>query len=217
MKKLALCLAILVIPSLSFSQVPRGVFSIANSGKPPLASVLANPNVDGITVRQDWAALEPTEGDYDFSFLDSAIASCAASNKQVLLRIGTQAAKPAWVTDAVAAAGGSFFTFLDTSGTPTTIPVFWDPTFLAKKTAMIAALGAHLANNPTITIVSASFANAISEDWNVPHSPTDVTNWLALGYTTDKLLAARPANHRRHHDRFPQPDCDHGGRRERAR
>jgi hypothetical protein len=26
----------------------------------------------------------------------------------------------------------------------TTIPVFWDPTFLAKKKAMITALGAHL-------------------------------------------------------------------------
>jgi hypothetical protein len=187
--KAALYAAMLAIPSLSFSQVPRGVFSIANSGKLPLDAVLANPNVDGITVRQDWATLEPTEGNFDFSFLDSAVAACAGSGKQVLLRIGTQAGKPAWVTAAVAAAGGSFFSF-DNNGTPTTIPVFWDPTFLAKKTAMIAALGAHFTSNATVTLVEASFANAVSEDWNVPHAPEDVNNWLALGYTADKLLAA---------------------------
>ncbi|MGH8094124.1 MAG: beta-galactosidase [Chthoniobacterales bacterium] len=171
-------------------EVPRGVFSIANSGKLPLSSVLSSPNVDGITLRQDWSGLEPTEGNFDFSFLDSAVAACAGSGKQILLRIGTQAGKPAWVNDAVTAAGGSFFSFVATDGTPMTIPVFWDPTFLAKKTAMISALGAHFTNNPSIKVVSASFANAISEDWNVPHTPTDVTNWLALGYTTDKLLAA---------------------------
>jgi hypothetical protein len=187
--KVALCGAILVIPNLSFSDVPRGVFSIANNLKVPLPSVLANPNVDGITLRQDWASLEPTEHNFDFSFLDSAVALCAASNKQVLIRISTQSSKPAWVTAAVAAAGGSFFSF-DDNGTTITIPVFWDPTFLAKKTAMIAALGAHFTNNPTVKIVCASFANSASEDWSVPHTQVDVANWLALGYTTDKLLAA---------------------------
>lgn len=60
----------------------------------------------------------------------------------------------------------------------TTIPVFWDPTYLQKKKNMICALGAHFADFPTpenrtVKIVSASFANATSEDWNVPHDPTE--------------------------------------------
>ena len=88
--------AMLAIPSLSFSQVPRGVFSIANSGKLPEDAVLANPNVDGITVRQDWAALEPTEGNFDFSLLDSAVArapvptnkSCCESARKPPSRLG---------------------------------------------------------------------------------------------------------------------------------
>lgn len=73
--------------------------------------------------------------------LDSEVARAAAAGKIVLLRINTHFAKPEWVTNAVAQAGGTFFTF-DKDGVPTTIPVFWDPTFLAKKKAMIAALGA---------------------------------------------------------------------------
>jgi hypothetical protein len=101
----------------------------------------------------------------------------------------TQAGKPQWVTDAVSNAGGLFFTF-DNNGTPTSIPVFWDPTYLAKKKAMIAALGAHFAHNPTVKIVSASFANSSSEDWSVPHTQDAVTQWLSLGYTSEKMLDA---------------------------
>ncbi|MEO6971147.1 MAG: beta-galactosidase, partial [Chthoniobacterales bacterium] len=187
--RVASCAGICAISSLSAAEVPRGVFSIANVGKDPLPGVLANPNVDGISVRQDWASLEPTEGNFDFSYLDSAVASSAASGKMVLLRIGTQSPKPAWVNAAITAAGGTFFSFLD-NGTPTTIPVFWDPTFLAKKKAMIAALGAHFTNNPSVKVVVASFANSSSEDWSVPHTSIDVVNWFAVGYTTDKFLAA---------------------------
>ncbi|MGI8890911.1 MAG: beta-galactosidase [Chthoniobacterales bacterium] len=148
-----------------------------------------NPAVDGISLRQDWADLEPSEGVFSWTFLDSEVARAAAAGKQVLLRINTQAHKPAWVNDAVVEAGGSFFTFSD-SGIETTIPVFWDPTFLAKKKAMIAAVGAHFTKNPAITIVWASFANANSEDWAVPHTTADITQWSALGYTTEKMLDA---------------------------
>ena len=182
--------ALFALPERSGAQVvPMGVFSIANSGKQPQAAVLANPDVDGVTLRQDWASLEPTEGNFDFSFLDTAVASVGAVGKKVLLRIGTQSGKPAWVTTAVQNAQGVFFTF-SANGATTTIPVFWDPTYLAKKTAMIAALGAHFTNNPTVAVVVASFANANSEDWSVPHTAPDVINWLALGYTSDKLIGA---------------------------
>ncbi len=171
------------------ADVPRGVFSLSPSGVACRAPVLSNPNIDGVSIREDWKDLEPTEGVYDWSFLDSEIARVAAAGKQVLLRINTQSTKPAWVTSAVSEAGGRFFTG-DNDGVQITIPVFWDPTFLAKKKAMIAALGAHFTHNTAIRIVWTSFANAESEDWSVPHTPADVANWFALGYTSEKMLDA---------------------------
>jgi len=171
------------------AQIPQGVFSIANLGLAPQDEVLTDPNVDGVTVRLNWSTLEPTEGQYDFSYIDTTLASVGAAGKKVLLRIMTQGGKPAWVTTAVKNAGGLFFTF-NSNGKKTSIPVFWDPTFLAKKTAMIQALGAHVTNNPALSIVVASFANATSEDWNVPHSNTDITQWQRLGYTSDLLIGA---------------------------
>ena len=100
--------------------------------------------------------------------------------------------KPDWVTNAVAEAGGSFFTF-DKDGVPTTIPVFWDPTFLAKKKAMIAALGAHFTGNAAIKIVWTSFANANSEDWSVPHTPAEFLS-LAGSSATPRKNYSTPAS-----------------------
>jgi hypothetical protein len=171
------------------AQVPRGVFSLCASGVPASDDALANPGVAGMSIRQDWAELEPSEGNFDWTYLDSEVARASAAGKVVLLRIRTQSGKPAWVTSAIENAGGTFFTF-EENGVTSTIPVFWNPTYLAKKTAMIAALGAHFTANPTVKVVAASFANALSEDWNVPHTPDDVQNWFAAGYTTEKLLDA---------------------------
>ena len=184
----ALLLAGLIAPAVE-AQIPRGVFSLFGSGQPAAQSALDDPDVVGISVRQGWVDLEPSEGNFDWSFLDSEVAKAAAAGKYVLLRIGTQSGKPTWVTTAVQNAGGLFFTF-DDEGVPTTIPVFWDPTFLAKKKAMITALGAHFTNNPTVQIVAASFANAQSEDWSVPHTGPDIANWFAVGYSTEKMLDA---------------------------
>ena len=178
----------LVAPRVS-AEIPRGVFSLSTSGKPCSDTVLANPDVIGVSIRYPWFSLEPTEGDFDWTFLDDEVARVAGAGKLVLLRIGTMSGRPEWVTTAVQRARGTSFTF-DDNGVETTIPVFWDPTFLAKKKAMIAALGKHFTRNPAVAIVTASFANATSEDWNVPHTGTDIDNWFAVGYTTDKLLDA---------------------------
>ena len=172
----------------AFSEIPRGVYSIAGVNSDPVSRTLENPDVDGISLRTDWSTLEPTEGIFDWTYLDGAIALCVANGKDVLIRIGTQQSKPAWVTTAVKRARGKFFTFLD-NGVKTKIPVFWDPTFVAKKTNMIRAVGARYTDNPSVKIVVVSFANATSEDWGVPHTPSDLIAWLRVGYTTALMLS----------------------------
>jgi hypothetical protein len=184
-----LCAALISVAPQSSADIPRGVFSLSTSGKPCSDTVLANPDVMGVSIRYGWFELEPTEGDFDWTFLDAEVARIAAAGKQVLLRIGTMSGRPDWVTTAVRRAGGKFFTF-DDNGVETSIPVFWDPTFLAKKKALIAAVGKRFTRNPAVAIVTASFANATSEDWNVPHTATDIDNWFDVGYTTARLLDA---------------------------
>jgi hypothetical protein len=162
--------------------------------------VYSDPDVDGISVRQNWGDLELTEGIFDWSYLDNVTAMAAAADKEVLLRIGTGGGDiarggscPTWVMDAVALEplppSQKFYAFND-NGRSVTIAVFWDPVWLAKKTAMITALGARYASNPAVKIVGASFANASSEDWGVPHTPPEVNAWFAAGYTSARMLDA---------------------------
>ena len=93
---LLLCAAgLLAIPGKAFAQVPRGVFSLSNTDRIANDIVLNNPDVTAISIRQGWASLEPSEGVFDWTFLDSEVARAAAAGKQVMLRIGTQTFKPA--------------------------------------------------------------------------------------------------------------------------
>jgi hypothetical protein len=182
--------------------IPQGVFCLLPEGQGTDGdpSVYSNPDVDGVSVRQGWGDLEPSEGVFDWSFLDALIARAAAARKPVLMRVVTGGGDialggscPSWVMDAVAAEplpdSQKFYTFND-DGRSVTIAVFWDPVWLEKKIAMIRAVGARYSNNPAVKIVGASFANASSEDWSVPHTPSEVTAWFAAGYTSEKMLEA---------------------------
>ncbi len=185
------CLALVLglLPADVLAQIPQGVFTLSGADKAAQQTAIDNPNVVGISIRAGWAGIEPSQGVYNWSYLDSEIGRATAAGKVVMLRISTQSGKPQWVTDAVAAAGGLFFHYTK-DGESGTFPVYWDPIFMQRKLAMVAAVGARYGNNPTVKIVSASFANGTSEDWSVPHETDDINQWLSLGYTTDKLVNA---------------------------
>jgi hypothetical protein len=186
------------LSSSSTGDTPRGVFSLGGAGRRTDPAALSNPAVAGISLRLHWADLEPSEGVYNWHYFDNEIARAQAAGKKVLLRVGTGADNiPSWVKTAVRNAGGRTFSFSDDEGAHT-IPVFWDPTFLSKKIAMIVALGRHYSGNPAVQGVGASFANASSDDWSVPHnnvpdagySTSEVTRWRSAGYTSARLITA---------------------------
>ena len=196
-------------------QVPRGVFSLVAAGKPAAQSTLDNPDVAGVSIRQDWADLEPSEGSFNWSFLDSEVAKAAAAGKDVLLRIRTQDGKPAWVTAAVQQAGGLFFNF-DDDGVPTSIPVFWDPTFLAKKKAMITALGGHFTNSPAVKIVSCELCQRHQRRLECAAHRCRSLELVRRRLHNGEAIGCREADHRHHDVRLSQPVCDARHRRQRS-
>src|SRR5437667_71639 len=125
--------------------LPTGVFSLTGYGRQ--IKGLSNPDVDGISIRDKWWHLEPSEGVYDWSTLDAYVAQITPTGKKILIRIGTMGGRyslggntPDWVMDAV---GANTISYYDSGHTLKTIPLFWNQTFLDKKKAMIAAWGAN--------------------------------------------------------------------------
>jgi hypothetical protein len=97
--------------------------------------------------------------------------------------------------------------------TSVTIPVHWDPTYLARKTSMINAVGVHLAAQPVVA-VRLNYMNAHSEDYNPggtnnridgvpPTGSTPQTRWLAAGWTEDKLINAGNVTFQAYNIAFP--------------
>ena len=191
-------------PSPCETLIPSGVFDLVGFGRQVKTSALTNPDVDGISVHEKWWHLEPSEGVYDWSTLDAYVARITPFGKNILIRIGTMGGRhslggntPDWVMDAV---GANTITYYDSGRVLRTIPLFWDQTFLNKKIAMIAAIGARYSGNHLVKVATASFANRHSEDWSVPDSTqidgippagsSEASRMLAAGYTHQKMVDA---------------------------
>jgi len=202
--------------------IPRGV-SVLNTepgDKGLRDGILGNPDVDMISISDDWNVIQPDELTYNWDYLVATINQIAPYNKSVLLRITTMGGSemrggntPNWVFSAMGedpssdtADWGTTYCWVDGSFGTRCIPVFWQPVYLAKKKALIAMAGAHVTSDPVlnsaIKIVVISYANAITEDWNVPDDdsgdPSEVTLWLntptdvppGAGYTTPNMIEA---------------------------
>jgi hypothetical protein len=181
----------MVIHAAESPQMPHGIFSLTTAGKPVPSAILTNPHVTGVAIRGKWQDVERSEGIYDWSYFDTEIARVKQAGKKVLLRITTGGYNtPQWVFNA----GVQTFTFVDknpmsqTYNKTLTIPLFWDKVFLQKKKKFLLAMGQHFSLESAILLVSTSCANATTDDWNVPGSQVDVTNWKAAGYSSDKLI-----------------------------
>jgi hypothetical protein len=202
--------------------VPQGVSVLNTVGDKALRDgILGNPNVDMISVSVDWSAIQPDPTDpYVWDDIDEPIAKISDANKSVLLRINSMGGSeseegsiPDWIFEAMGedptsliADPGVTYSFSDSGDSiPRCIPVFWQPTYLAKKKAMIAMAGAYLsAKYPALKVFVLSYASAITDDWYVPNDPSgpppsQVDLWLndpsaevdpGAGYTTQKMIDA---------------------------
>jgi hypothetical protein len=125
-------------------RTPRGYFAlqpgdpaVLDAGSKRLVSdeQLQLPQVVGLTIRARWAWLHPSDGRFDFSFLDAQIARCNRLNKRYKLLVMTGAnCTPEWI-------GGAWH-----AGAP----VPWSPDLKKQYAALVAALGKKYADDPLL-------------------------------------------------------------------
>jgi PKD repeat protein len=175
-----------------------GIYAVFDVNKSIPKEILSNPYVSGIAVRATWDFIEPMQGVYNWSYLDSVINAAAAAGKQVSLSIRAGENTPAWVYTA----GAQAFSFIDaTSPNTQTIPLPWDPVFLTQWTDLIQQLGARYASNSALTQVKITGINYATAETLLPNShgqtislgsqhwttTNDVADWQAAGYTRLKV------------------------------
>lgn len=115
-----------------------------------LKEILSQPSVNGLSVMVPWASAEPVEGQFEWKQIDHLLDLAGQNKKSVILRVTTcgltDSDTPKWVFDA----GAKSVSFTGANGKTTTMPVFWDTTYLAKWSNFINALGSRYDKNTNL-------------------------------------------------------------------
>ncbi len=125
------------------------------------ATAALSARVNAVAVAVDWSQLETSQGVYNTSVIDSALASAASKNLTVRLRViaGTQA--PTYVK----AIGGAPIPFYDHQAREsTTIGRFWRTDYQARWQALMTYLASKYDNNRLVREVNISGTGAISAE-----------------------------------------------------
>jgi len=172
----------------------QGVFALTAGMRPIPKPLLAHPDVTGIVVRGGWKDVEPSRGQFEWTYFERELDRIAQSGKLASLVVSSGGVNtPAWLFEE----GVSAVTFTDPNrfhesyGQPITIPQFWDAKLLEAKLRLISAMGQRFGARPELELVSAQCANATTDDWNLlVTSPVEAERWRGVGFTEAKLFDA---------------------------
>lgn len=149
-------------------------------------SLLTNPYIVGMNVLLYWSQMEPSEGSYQWSVLDSIMAPWAAAGKTLIVRIATCGQKkwappysvqgtPQWVFDA----GVPHYT----NDGGDVVPAYWNGVYLSKFKAFVNAFGQRYNGNAGIEFVQTAVGMG-GECKPDTHKATDTYSKLqSIGYT----------------------------------
>lgn len=210
--------AILLICAVARAQTPAGpprgiyvdsnAFPIPGNDETVLASSLTVPGVDGLVLVLGWSKVEPAMGQFQWDTLDRWMGMAVSAGIKVELSVRADMA-PAWLFQPPPVGAGASplsFTYAPKDGGKTcsseTIAAPWDPAFLGRWDAMLAALAAHLKSAGTysaVTLLRLTGINRNSDELHLPAQTAQstgsacvsdaVSTWLQAGYRPSRLLA----------------------------
>jgi acid phosphatase len=140
----------------------------------------------------DWSAVEPSNGTFNWTSVDSQVNQAKAAGERVMLRIWAGDQSPAWVK---AQDGGPVTIVPNTGGANMTIPRFWTANYDTAYRGLTAAMASRYDTNSTVGVVDTNECMMqypepyLRDNWN----SSNVANLLKAGYT----LSADQACHQR--------------------
>lgn len=185
---------------------PKGVYVLSDLDGWLSQTALEHPSVDGVSLRLRWSSVEPEDGVYDWTVLDSYVDRAQAAGKSIGLYLSAGVNTPDWVYDA----GAVRFDFMDDQA-QASIPVPWDPVFLDRWTDFIGVVGERYSSRAALVQVKITGVQHKSAETGLPFSDDDLTNWLQVrnaaggpdGYTRVKVFNAWKRIVRAFSDAFP--------------
>ena len=148
-----------------------------------------NPNVAGLTFRTSWADIEPAEGDFLWTKLDTVFANAEKNGKWVELVLIPGFGAPAWAIQGVQTASFGV-KYGPGKGENLLLPLPWDQTYLNRWFAFLKAVSARYQNRPSFIKIAADGPTSVTAEMSLPNEPADLCTWIKVGYTSDLLIGA---------------------------
>jgi len=186
------------------------VSQISSNYAQTLTASLGVPGIDGLVLVLGWSAVEPGNGQYNWTNLDEWMNRAIALGKKIDLAIPAGKDTPAWLFQPVASGGAGAtplnFTISPHQGAtsnciPETIAAPWDAAFLGSWNAMLTNLAFHLKRAGTysnLTLLRLTGINRTTDELRLPAETPNGTGldcvsnapaiWQAAGYTPTLLL-----------------------------
>jgi hypothetical protein len=173
-------------PSIPMKAVPSGTYifskgklSQSNQAAASAGTAISQDNCDGVRWKADWSAVEPTPDNYDWQYLDAAVALAAANGKRCDISVNAGINSPAWLFAPPYSAQS--YTMVDTPAPAQgqKVPLPGDPVFMSRWQKFVSALGTRYNNNfavASIVICGVGW----HDEWQVAGGVQDTS---ALGST----------------------------------
>jgi hypothetical protein len=161
----------------------------------PFRLVTGSGTPTSLAYRAGWKVIEPSEGVYNWSAIDGALAAVQAIQTNLSISVKAGADTPGWVYSAGALAFSFSWerNYEYPKGSIQRCPYPWDATYLAKFAALIAALGARYGAEAAVDHFALEGINSYTQETLLPRDPTNngaTAQWAAAGYTNALIESA---------------------------
>lgn len=145
-------------------QTGSGIFDLlpGDTVQKPVKNLAAkacwsNPNIAGVVLRTTWGKIEPTQNQYDWSYLDTGVALAQANNKKISISVRAGVNSPTWIY----ALGAKRF---DVPGYGM-MSLPWDPVFQSNWASMVKALGTRYDSVSVVAYITMGGPGRLEEDF----------------------------------------------------
>ena len=180
---------------LPFKPAPQGMYifskghlSSSNQAASAAGPSINNANCDGVRWNVRWSDIEVTPNNYNWQYLDDAVAFAATNNKTCGIHINAGTRCPEWLY--APPYNVQSYTLVDTVVVDqipvgAKIPVPGDSMFMTRWQQFITDFGARYDNNPAVSyVIIGGIGN--HDEWDVANGLQDTA---ALGNTIEKVNA----------------------------
>ena len=173
----------------------KGYLSSSNQAAIAAGPSINNANCDGVRWNVKWSDIEVTPNNYNWQYLDDAVAFAATNNKTCGIHITAGTRCPEWLY--APPYNVQSYTLADTVVVDripvgAKIPVPGDSMFMTRWHQLITDLGARYDNNPAVSyVIIDGIGN--HDEWDVANGLQDTA---ALGNTIEKVNAWKSSSKR---------------------